>query len=151
MAEGTSTSSSDGKSTSTTAAKKTAAAKKTTAAKTSATSVSTPAAPTGSNTPVVKHGDHDRVGMLSVRADGTPDQVNPEMIGDPDVARAATEKQFVEQAVAAADVAPGVGGTVVEDAPQDPSIEAAQKAQLEAAEAARKAAGKAVGGLHPQG
>ena len=26
-------------------------------------------------------GDHDRVAMLSVRADGTPDQIDPELIG----------------------------------------------------------------------
>ena len=27
-------------------------------------------------------GQHDRVAMLSVRADGTPDQINPELIGE---------------------------------------------------------------------
>ena len=27
-------------------------------------------------------GQHDRVAMLSIRADGTPDQISPELIGD---------------------------------------------------------------------
>jgi len=30
--------------------------------------------------------DHDRVVMLSLRADGTPDQIDPELIGQPVVA-----------------------------------------------------------------
>lgn len=98
---------------------------------------------------VPNHGDHDRVQMLSLQADGTPDQHNPEVIGDRDVAVAAAKEQFRQQAVSAADVAnqPG-GGTTVEDAPQDPSIEAAQKEHEKVASAAEKAAEKAVKSLH---
>jgi hypothetical protein len=50
------------------------------------------------------HGDHDRVQMLSLKADGTPDQHNPEIIGDKDVALEAAKEQFKQQAVSAADV-----------------------------------------------
>lgn len=49
-------------------------------------------------------GDHDRVAMLSVKADGTLDQHNPELL-DREFAEAATRRQFVEQAVSAVDVA----------------------------------------------
>lgn len=46
---------------------------------------------------------HDRVVGLSLRSDGTPDQNNPELIGDKDAALAATKKQFAEWAVSAVD------------------------------------------------
>ena len=95
----------------------------------------------------VAHGDHDRVQMLSLKADGTPDQNAPEIIGDPDVALAATKEQFTQQAVSAVDVAQTGGGTTVKDAPQDPTIEAATKEHKKAAEAAEKAAEKVVGDL----
>jgi hypothetical protein len=48
-------------------------------------------------------GDHDRVTMLSLRADGTPDQHNPEIIGDKEAAIAAAKVQFAQQAVSAVD------------------------------------------------
>ncbi|MBC8091685.1 MAG: hypothetical protein H7Y15_07080, partial [Pseudonocardia sp.] len=84
-----------------------------------------PASESG-NTAVDPAGDHDRVQMLSLRADGTPDQYRPELIGDPAATLAATEVQFKQQAVSGADqAARGVtstAGTVVEDAPQDPTI-----------------------------
>ncbi len=48
---------------------------------------------------------HDRVAMLSLRADGSPDQTNPVIIGDPAFAVAAAKRQFTEQAVAAVDAA----------------------------------------------
>lgn len=100
------------------------------------------------NTAVPHQGDHDRVVMLSLRADGTPDQHNPEIIGDPEVAKQLAREQFAQQAVSAADVrATSVPMMVVGDelrpaseAPQDPSIEAAQKEHEKVAEAARKAA-----------
>ena len=109
---------------------------------------------TASSTPsqsnvVPDHGDHDRVQMLSLKADGTPDQHNPEIIGDKDVALAAAKEQFTQQAVSAADVAnAGTGGTTVEDAPQDPTIEAAVKEHDKVAKAAEKAAEKVVDQLH---
>lgn len=101
--------------------------------------------------PVPHGGDHDRVQMLSLKADGTPDQHNPEIIGGKDVALAAAKEQFKQQAVSAADVAPADGGTTVEDAPQDPSIEAAQKEHEKVASAAEKAAEKVVNSLHREG
>ena len=99
---------------------------------------------------VPNHGDHDRVQMLSLKADGTPDQHNPEIIGDKDAAVAAAKEQFKQQAVSAADVAnaPTGGGSTVEDAPQDPSIEAAVKEHEKVAAAAEKAAVKVVDSLH---
>jgi tRNA A37 methylthiotransferase MiaB len=99
--------------------------------------------------PVPHEGDHDRVQMLSLRADGTPDQHNPEIVGDRDAVLAATKEQFKQQAVSAADAAnaPAGGGTTVEDAPQDPAIEAAQKEHEKVAAAAEKAAEKAVDAL----
>ena len=65
--------------------------------------------------PVPNEGDHDRVAMLSLKADGTPDQHNPEIIGDKDAAIAATKVQFAQQAVSAVDAEKraelGLGGT----------------------------------------
>jgi hypothetical protein len=46
---------------------------------------------------------HDRVAMLRLRADGTADQLNPELIGDPEFAAVAARRQFAEQAVSAVD------------------------------------------------
>lgn len=100
------------------------------------------------NTAVPHEGDHDRVQMLSLRADGTPDQHNPEIIGDKDAAIAAAREQFKQQAVSAADVATTGGGTVVEDAPQDPAIEAKVKEHEKVAKAAEKAAESVVSSLH---
>lgn len=99
---------------------------------------------------VPNHGDHDRVQMLSLKADGTPDQHNPEIIGDKDVAVAAAKEQFRQQAVSAADVAdaPAGGGSTVEDAEQDPKIEAAQKEHEKVADAAEKRASEVVEKLH---
>jgi hypothetical protein len=57
----------------------------------------------GGNTSVPHEGDHDRVAMLSLRADGTPDQHNPELLGDRDTALRAARRQFAEQAVSAVD------------------------------------------------
>jgi hypothetical protein len=105
--------------------------------------------PTQAN-PVPNHGDHDRVQMLSLKADGTPDQHNPEIIGDKEVAITAAKEQFAQQAVSAADVAnaPAGGGTTVEDAPQDPKIEKVQKEHDTVATAAEKAAEKTVNELY---
>ncbi|NUP32439.1 MAG: hypothetical protein HOU01_12055 [Streptomycetaceae bacterium] len=99
---------------------------------------------------VPNHGDHDRVQMLSLKADGTPDQHNPEIIGDKDVAVAAAKEQFKQQAVSAADVAnaPAGGGTTVEDAKQDLNIEGVQKEHEKVAATAEKRAESVIESLH---
>lgn len=111
---------------------------------------------TAGNTAVPEHGDHDRVQMLSLRADGTPDQHNPEIIGDPEFAKAAAGEQFRQQAVSAADAAKFSANSVpmmavgqkdgsvkvvpASEAPQDPSIQATIDEHEKVAEAATKAA-----------
>lgn len=118
------------------------------------------------NTAVPGQGDHDRVQMLSLRADGTPDQHNPEMIGDEETTRRFTREQFKQQAVSAADVlvrgvtsAPmmtvddGKGGLKQidpADLPQDPQIEAIQDEHTKVAKSAEKAADGAVDALMPK-
>lgn len=99
------------------------------------------------NTAVPGSGDHDRVQMLSLRADGTPDQNNPEIIGDKEVALEAAKEQFRQQAVSAADVKYADTDPVAET-PQDPTIEAAVKEHEKVAKAAEKAAEKVVDSLH---
>jgi hypothetical protein len=114
------------------------------------------------NTAVPHQGDHDRVQMLSLKADGTPDQHNPEIIGDVEFAKAAAREQFAQQAVSAADVARAQSvpmmtvsnsdGTTEQkpasEAPQDPAIEDAQKEHQKVEEAAHKAADAMVDALH---
>lgn len=124
-------------------------AKKTTAAK---KAVSDPESSEGvANTAVPHEGDHDRVGMLSVRADGTPDQHNPEIIGDKETAVAATKEQFAQQAVSAADVQrreDELAAQRASDEPEDPSIAEAKAEHQKVAEAAESAAEKVVDELH---
>lgn len=100
-----------------------------------------------------KGGDHDRVTMLSLRADGTPDQTaDVEIIGDKEAAIAATTEQFKQQAVSAADVeirgvtASQVGGEV--STKEDPTVAELQKAHESAAKGADSAAQKVVDKLH---
>lgn len=104
------------------------------------------------NTAVAKHADHDRVVMLSLKADGTPSENNPEIIGNPAFALDAAKRQFAEQAVSGVDVEErGVEsphGTVVKDAPQDPSIKRLQDKHEAATKAAHTAAEKVVKALH---
>jgi hypothetical protein len=106
--------------------------------------------------PVPHSGDHDRVSMLSLKADGTADQHNPEIIGDKDAAVEAAKRQFAEQAVSAVDVAERgassgpvtlVGqedGSVKEEPlrtdSDDPSVEALRKKHESAAKSAESAA-----------
>lgn len=102
---------------------------------------------------------HDRVSVLSVRADGTHDQLNPELL-DPEGVVEYTKVQFREQAIGIADdnrIAGGVGGAVTiigkpGDEPdevvpattdavrQDPSIKARAQEHEKVAQAAEKAA-----------
>jgi hypothetical protein len=108
---------------------------------------------TAGNT-AVHQGDHDRVQMLSLRADGTPDQHSPEIIGDKDAALAATKEQFRQQAVSAADAKNATaadGGTVIEDAPQDPTIQAAVDEHEQVAAEAEKAAEATIDSLTREG
>lgn len=94
--------------------------------------------------------DHDRVAMLSLNADGTPNQTpGVELIGNREFAESATREQFMQQAVSAADqrergITTADAGTTVEDAPQDPEIERLADVHKGAAEAALKAADSTV-------
>lgn len=93
---------------------------------------------------------HDRVEMLSLHADGTPAQLNPELIGDRDATLDATRKQFQEQAVSAVDQAErrSFPSGVAEDLEQDPAIAALQKKHEAAEKSAASAAEAAVKSLH---
>ena len=94
---------------------------------------------------VPAHGDHDRVMMLTLEADGTPRQVAPEMIGPKDAVLEATKEQFRQQAVSAKDVELR-GASDTEDSERDD--EKLSKAHDAAAKAAEKAAEKTVESLH---
>jgi hypothetical protein len=106
------------------------------------------------------HGDHDRVAMLTLNADGTPRQNRPELIGDVEGVRDATREQFRQQAVSAADVqARGVNaGTaaLTQVDPDDeekgyvgpPSDGELKEIHQEAEAKAEKAADAAVDALH---
>jgi len=98
----------------------------------------------------VQDGVVDRVAMLSLRSDGTPDQTKPEIIGDKDAALANAKAQFVTQAVSAVDQAErGVSATDgVDQSVQDPFIADLKDKHEAAAKAAEAAAEKAVGSLH---
>lgn len=94
-------------------------------------------------------GAHDRVAMLSLRADGTPDQVAPEIIGDKDAAVAAAKEQFAQQAVSAVDEARHAEERVNQgEQAEDPSIAEAKKAHDAAAKAAESKAESVVNSLH---
>lgn len=103
------------------------------------------------NTAVPNDGPRDRVAMLSLHRDGTPDQVNPEIIGDKEFALEATKEQFRQQAVSAVDDrkrteifgTPGAG----EQIEQDPAIAELKQAHDSAASAAESAAESTVGEL----
>lgn len=91
----------------------------------------------------------DKVAMLSLRADGTPDQTNPQIIGDKDFALAATKEQFKQQAVSAVDDArrAEVIPAGSEQVGQDPSIEKLKGEHDDVAAAAEKAAESTVEAL----
>lgn len=104
----------------------------------------------GAGNPVPYEGDHDRVGMLSLNKDGSPDQHNPEIIGDKEASVRATKEQFAQQAVSAVDVekrgaSSSAGG---EELKQDPEIAALQKDHEKAVKAAESAAEKVVDSLY---
>jgi hypothetical protein len=102
------------------------------------------------NTAVPKHGVPDRVAMLSVNADGTLDQRNPEIIGDKQFALDATREQFKQQAVSAVDAERArdeAGGVEAPDATEDPADKERREAHEAAASEAEKAAERTVGAL----
>lgn len=95
-------------------------------------------------------GDHDRVVMLSRRPDGSPDQINPEVIGDKDFAIAAAKEQLAQQAVSAVDVAirgASDAGTDLGSEP-DPEVQAIKDAHDAAAASAEKKAEAEINALH---
>lgn len=96
-------------------------------------------------------GDHDRVTMLSLNVDGSPDQHNPEIIGDKDAAVAAAKTQFAQQAVSAVDAEKraelGLAATTDEDT-SDKAIDALKKEHEKVASAAEKTAESTVNSLH---
>lgn len=102
------------------------------------------------NVEVGVDGAHDRVAMLSLKADGTPDQLAPEIIGDKESAREATKRQFAEQAVSAVDEAArrAAGLGAVETVEQDPTVAAVQAEHDKASAAAEKKAAAVVERLH---
>lgn len=101
--------------------------------------------------PLVEDGDHDRVAMLSLNADGTPDQHNPEIIGDEERAIEATKEQFAQQAVSAVDVEKraelGLAGTEEGDT-SDAVIDKLKAEHDKAAKSAEKKAESVVKSLH---
>jgi len=97
---------------------------------------------------VPHQGDHDRVASLSLNADGTADQHNPEIIIGKDEAVEFAKKQFAEQAVSAVDVAERGASTGTEDeGEQDASIAALKEKHDAAAKSAESAAESAVSSL----
>ena len=111
---------------------------------------------TAGNTAVVGEGDHDRVAMLSLNADGTPDQTERvEMIGDPEASKEATREQFRQQAVASVDVVErprlGLAGSdaLTEGDTSDKAIDALRDKQQAAEKAAEKRADAVVDKLNP--
>lgn len=103
------------------------------------------------NTAVKNEGDHDRVAMLSLKADGTPDQHNPEIIGDKEAAVAATKEQFAQQAVASVDAQKraelGLGGSEPGDT-SDAVIDKLKAEHDKVAKAAESRAEKVIESLH---
>jgi hypothetical protein len=124
-----------------------------------------PASPEKAAETVVAPPRGDRVAMLSLKSDGTPDQVNPTFVVDRETALRATTAQLSVQAVAAADTVDRPTGpqTIVgtpgdepdkvipaSEAQQDPSIQARVDAHQAAQEAAVAAAEATVDALLPK-
>lgn len=94
---------------------------------------------------------HDRVVGLSLRSDGTPDQNNPELIGDKDAALESAKRQFAEFAVSAVDqqarADAGLGASE-EGSTADAAIDKVKAEHEKVAKAAESAAEKVVNSLH---
>ncbi|MFI2911119.1 hypothetical protein ACG2OD_23170 [Streptomyces sp. PDY-4] len=96
-------------------------------------------------------GDHDRIVMASRKADGSMDQVDPEFIGDKEVAIAAAEEQLAVQAASAVDTAArGVVSTPEGTGSSEPDaeVQALKDAQDKAVEDAKAKAKREVEQLH---
>ncbi|MEU4348303.1 hypothetical protein [Streptomyces sp. NPDC023838] len=108
------------------------------------------------NTPTPKaaqHGDHDRIVMASRRPDGSMDQINPEFIGDKDIAIAAAKEQLGQQAASAVDTAArGVSDGPVDEgtgsSEPDEAVAALKAAQDKAVTIAESRAEREVNDLH---
>jgi hypothetical protein len=99
--------------------------------------------------PLVDGGDHDRVTMLSLNADGSPNQINPEFIGPKDAAIAATTEQFAQQAVSAIDARDRAEREAAEKPDTaDAGIDKTKAEHDKAADAAGKRAESVVNDLH---
>lgn len=101
--------------------------------------------------PVASTVPHDRVVGLSLRSDGTPDQNNPELIGDKEAALEATKKQFAEFSVSAVDAEKrrelGLGADDEGDT-SDAKIDALKKEHDKVAASAEKKAESVVNSLY---
>jgi hypothetical protein len=106
----------------------------------------------GTENPLPYQGDHDRVQMLSLHADGSAAQHNPELIGDKDAALALTREQFRQQAVSAVDTIkrPELLGDEVLAGSGEPTgaVKELRKLHDEAAAAATARADEVVNKLH---
>lgn len=97
--------------------------------------------------------DGDRVAMLSLGKDGTPDQVNPTLIGDKADALAGAQRQFADQAVSAVDAvarreSTALGAPAAQELlEQDPAIAELKAKHDDAAERAQARAGQVVEAL----
>ena len=101
--------------------------------------------------PKSAEGTQDRVAMLSLKSDGTPDQTNPVVIGDKEAAVAAAKRQFAEQAVSSVDEAERVKhglSVAAEKVEQDPAIDALTKVHEKASASAEQRAESVVSALH---
>ncbi len=92
-------------------------------------------------------GDHDRVVMASLKADGTPDQTaDYTFIGDKEFSKAAAVEQRKQQLVSAADVEMrgklGLSGSSAGDSKPDPQVQKLIDAHESAAKEAESAAGE---------
>jgi hypothetical protein len=95
-----------------------------------------------------EQGDHDRIVMASRKPDGSMDQINPEFIGDKDVALAAAKQQLGVQAASAVDVAArGVSDKAADDGTGSNEPDAQESAVAAAASQAEREVGKLHKGL----
>lgn len=102
---------------------------------------------------VVSTGSHDRVQMVSISKDGTPDQTSDfEIVGDKDAALAATKEQFAQIAVSRVDAEKraelGLASTADTEPSPDAAIDALRAEQEKAVAAAEKKAEALVNAAH---
>lgn len=103
--------------------------------------------------PVVSTGSYDRVQMVSMTKDGTPDQTSDfEMVGDKEAVMEATKEQFAQIAVARVDAEKraelGLAGTATGEPSPDAAIDALRAEQEKAVAVAEKQAEALVNKAH---